>query len=101
MAGYVVGLFDHVTDGQAVVRDLGLAGFDSNKVELNSSNPDVLVSRLTSVGVPENDATVYADGVRRGGSVLIVHAQTDDEAAQAAEIMQRHHMVDIVTRGQG
>jgi hypothetical protein len=96
---HVVGLFDDATDGQAVVHDLEAAGFDSGNIELNSSNAGVLVGRLTNVGVPENDANVYAEGVRRGGSVVIVHTQTDDQAQQAADIMNRHNSVDIVNRG--
>ncbi len=99
MAMHVVGLFDDSTDAQAVARDLEAAGFDSGNIELHSRNAGGIVSRLTGVGVPENDANVYAEGVRRGGSLVTVHTQTDDQAYQAADIMNRHNIVDIASRG--
>ena len=42
-----------------------------------------IVGALTDAGVPENDAHVYAEGVRRGGT--LVTAKVDDRLAPDAE----------------
>jgi len=59
-----------------------------------------LVGALVGAGVPEEHANVYAEGVRRGGALLTVHANSDEEADRAADIMDRHNVVDIDRRGE-
>ncbi len=59
-----------------------------------------LLGALTGAGVSDTDAHVYAEGVRRGGTLLSVHitdAQTN--AAQVEEILASTHAVDIGQRG--
>ena len=57
-----------------------------------------LVGALTGAGVPERDANFYAEGVRRGGT--LVTARVDDaRAAMAREILQRYKAVDPARRG--
>jgi hypothetical protein len=57
-----------------------------------------LVGSLTGAGVPERDAQFYAEGVRRGGT--LVTARVDDARASAArEILQRFKWVDPAVRG--
>ena len=57
-----------------------------------------LVGALTGAGVPERDANFYAEGVRRGGT--LVTARVDDaRAAMAQEILQRFKAVDPTLRG--
>ena len=57
-----------------------------------------LVGALTSSGVPERDANFYAEGVRRGGT--LVTAQVDDARASAArEILRQYKSVDPDVRG--
>jgi hypothetical protein len=57
-----------------------------------------LVGSLTGAGVPEHDAHFYAEGVRRGGT--LVTARVDDARASAArEILQRYKSVDPAVRG--
>lgn len=57
-----------------------------------------IVGALTDAGVPENDAHVYAEGVRRGGT--LVTAKVDDaRAGEAQSILQRHKSVDMNARG--
>jgi uncharacterized protein (TIGR02271 family) len=58
-----------------------------------------LVGGLIGAGVPEEDANVYSEGVRRGGSLLSVQVDDEPEATRAADIMSRHHVVDIDRRG--
>lgn len=57
-----------------------------------------LVGSLTGAGVPERDAQVYAEGVRRGGT--LVAARVDNERAPAVrEILSRYQSVDPAVRG--
>ena len=58
-----------------------------------------LVGGLTDSGVPERDAHVYAEGVRRGGT--LVTARVDDSrAASAQSILDRNKSVNVATRGE-
>ena len=57
-----------------------------------------IVGSLTGAGVPEHDANFYAEGVRRGGT--LVTARVDDARAPVArEILQHHKWVDPTVRG--
>jgi hypothetical protein len=57
-----------------------------------------LVGSLTGAGVPEREAHFYAEGVRRGGT--LVTARVDDaRASTAREILQRYRAVDPAVRG--
>jgi uncharacterized protein (TIGR02271 family) len=56
-----------------------------------------LISGLTRLGVPEEDANYYAEGVRRGGTLVSVDA-ADDRAESAVAIMKRHGAVEIDKR---
>jgi uncharacterized protein YoaH (UPF0181 family) len=56
-----------------------------------------LIGAMVGNGVPEQDAQVYAEGVRRGGTMVTV--RVDDAQAPAADaILRRHHSVDAVER---
>jgi uncharacterized protein (TIGR02271 family) len=57
-----------------------------------------LIGALTQIGVPEHEAHYYAEGVRRGGTLVTVHARSDGVADCAAEVMRRHGAVDIDER---
>src|SRR3712207_6743544 len=58
-----------------------------------------LVGALVGAGIPEEDANVYAEGIRRGGALVTVQAETDDQADRAADILDAHNVVDIDERG--
>jgi hypothetical protein len=56
-----------------------------------------LIGALTKSGVSEEDANLYAEGVRRGGS--LVTAKVDETLAPEAEaILRRSNWVDPVER---
>lgn len=56
-----------------------------------------IVGALTSSGVSEEDAHAYAEGIRRGGT--LVTARVDDNRADEAEaILARHNRVDLIDR---
>jgi hypothetical protein len=52
-----------------------------------------LIGSLTSAGVPEDHAHVYAEGVRRGGSLVNVRVE-DEHAAAAERILNSRGYVD-------
>jgi len=56
-----------------------------------------IVGALIRSGISEDDANVYAEGVRRGGS-LVVARVTGDRVAVANEILDRIPRVDISDR---
>jgi hypothetical protein len=57
-----------------------------------------LVGSLTKEGVPENDANLYAEGVRRGGTLVTARVE-DAKAHQAQSILQSQKYVDLNARG--
>jgi len=56
-----------------------------------------LLGALTGSGVNESDAHVYAEGVRRGGTLVSVRA-SEARLAQAEAILARHQTVDVSAR---
>jgi uncharacterized protein (TIGR02271 family) len=56
-----------------------------------------LIGALVEAGVPEHEARLYEEGVKRGGTLLTIHT-TDDLASKAASILNRHNVVDIKSR---
>jgi len=56
-----------------------------------------LIGSLTSSGVDEKEAHVYAEGVSRGGSIVTVRAD-DARMARVEDILARHATVNVVDR---
>lgn len=56
-----------------------------------------LIGALTNIGVPKEHADYYAEGVRRGATLVTVTAD-DRIADRGAEIMRRHGAADIDER---
>ncbi len=56
-----------------------------------------LVGALADAGVPEPDAGAYAEGVRRGGTLVTVRAG-EERVSQATEVLNRFSPVDINQR---
>jgi hypothetical protein len=57
-----------------------------------------LIGAMTERGVPEDDAHFYAEGVRRGGTLITVNAKTDELAARAVDVLKRHGARDVDER---
>jgi stress response protein YsnF/uncharacterized membrane protein len=56
-----------------------------------------LIGSLVSLGIPDEHAHVYAEGVRRGGSLVVV--RTDDARAEAAaDILRDNGAIDVDKR---
>ena len=56
-----------------------------------------LIGALTDIGVPEEEAGYYAEGVRRGGTLVTLNAE-DGMADQAIDILEDHNAVDVEQR---
>jgi hypothetical protein len=52
-----------------------------------------LIGAMVGNGIPEQDAHVYAEGVRRGGTLVTVRV-SEAQAASAEAIMRRHRAVE-------
>jgi len=58
-----------------------------------------LTAALIDLGVPEADATLYHEGIRRGGALVSIQVP-DDSVDVARRILNSYHPVDLDTRRQ-
>ena len=56
-----------------------------------------VIGALVGAGIPEEDASFYAEGVRRGGTLVMVKS-SDDMAQRAYDLMRNSGAVDIDQR---
>lgn len=95
MSKTVVGLFPHSQDAQAAMKDLEGIGVQRSSVQVMESDArNKVLSSLTGAGVPQDDAQLYAEGVRRG-SALVVGTVDDNKADEAVSILDRNNTIDI------
>jgi len=59
-----------------------------------------ITAALIKTGLPEDEAQYYTEGVRRGGTLLVVDTDSDAKAQQAVQIMDRNGAVDVNQRAQ-
>ena len=82
----VAGLMKDAHQARGLVRALADAAFEREEIDLSAGPVAGWVAR----GVPEGEAHILAEGIRRGGVVVSVRADDAMEAEQAALIMGRH-----------
>ena len=103
LAGLVVGLGALVIPGIGPVLAAGplatvLSGiFGAGVGAVGGGLAGGLLGALVDLGVPEDHAQFYAEGVRRGGALVTVHAADNQEPA-VREVLNRHRAVDIERR---
>jgi uncharacterized protein (TIGR02271 family) len=115
MAKTLVALYDTFTAAEHVVQELIQDGFarsdmhlaldhtksrtaHSASVEGDSAYEGAnLIETLADLGVPYDEAFAYAEGVRRGGALVVVESR-DDRAERGMEMLRRLHPVDIHER---
>lgn len=56
-----------------------------------------LLGALVGAGIPKDKAEYYAEGVRRGGTLVMVNTP-DEDVDRVIEIMERHNPVDVEER---
>ena len=91
MATVIVGLLSDAHQARGLIRALDDAGFSGEDIDMSGG----LLSELVTRGVPDAEAGLYAEGVRRGGAIVCVRTDDDAEAAEAAELMAEHGALDI------
>jgi len=91
MSYIVAALTKGMHQGRSLIRALADAGFPREEIDTQ----DGMVRGLVAMGVPESEAHVFAEGARRGGGVVIVRADDEFEAEQAALLMHQHGAVDV------
>lgn len=57
-----------------------------------------LLGALTGAGVEEEHAHVYAEGVRRGGTLVTLRVEDGSRASEAEAILNRRSPVDVTAR---
>ena len=82
----VAGLMKDAHQARGLIRALADAAFEREEIDM-SGGP---IKGLVDCGVPEGEAHVFAEGVRRGGVIVAVSADDEMEAEQAALLMSRH-----------
>ena len=82
----VAGLVRDAHQARGLIRALADAAFEREDINMTGGP----IVGLVSCGVPEGEAHILAEGIRRGGSIVAVKADDEMEAEQAALIMSRH-----------
>src|SRR4051794_5476671 len=103
----VVALYDDTAAARTVIEQLETAGIPRSAISTMGSGLETVgnalggadrVGELTRLSVPERDAELYAEGVRRGGT-LVISRLTDAQVDRATAVLERHTPVDIEHRG--
>ncbi len=97
IGGLLAGLGAFAIPGIGPVVGLGVLGATLLGAGIGAAAGGLL-GALVGAGIPEEDANIYHEGVRRGGTLLMVHAE-DNQVDRAVDILNRHNVVDIDERG--
>lgn len=112
MSTIVTRLFDTYEHASTAVSELETGGIPHANISLVANNADDRYSNTvpgtaattttgttdTAAGVSETDAHVYAEGVRRGGTLVTVKAE-ENQAAMVERVLDAHSPVDTASRG--
>lgn len=93
MAKTIVGLFEHAAQGDPVVQEI-LRGCGCRMEDVASITGGA-VAVLTDIGLPATQAQEFAEGLKRGGSLIAVQALTDEAAVCVAALLRRHGALDV------
>lgn len=112
----VVGLFKNSSQADDVVREIEALGFPRQDVRtlaepatfevtgvMSFARLDFeveLMRELTRIGATTAEAQAYAEGLRRGGA-LVMATGSDNKVNAAADIINRHGAVGIEESGSG
>ena len=104
MTTTVVAMFDRRNQAEKAFEDLLNAGFEQGNIELVAHDADQTQNRpagfwktLFNPGAPEDDIGHFAEGVRRGGSVVTVTVD-DDKLDDVERILHQHNPADVDER---
>jgi uncharacterized protein (TIGR02271 family) len=94
MTKTVTCLYQDQEKAAAIVSRLEQAGIASGDIDVYSDASDTLIDDLEDAGVPRSDAHAYAEGVRRGGSLVAVECD-DDEVDRVIGILDDEGLLDL------
>lgn len=120
----IVALYDDLSSAQQVLTELQTAGLRNDFTMMGAENAALStahdgsdwrhasalggtslhgrgtrVDALQRLGVPKGDAEIFAEGVRRGG-VLVIGRVEDARCDEALAVIERHSPIDIHERGE-
>ena len=118
MAQTVIGFFDNPTEAQRAVERLQSLGISRDMIDVSNNNTGatgVSDSRTTDrsdrdsesgitrffknlFGDDDNEADRYSHVAHRSGAIVTVHARTEEEAEQAADLLDECGAVDVDER---
>lgn len=120
MAQTVIGIFDDASEAQTAMQELMEAGFSRNNIDLSTTDSSITTdSSYTNRTDEDNDrkkekggisgffASLFGDDdddrdryttVGDRHSILTVHAQSEDEAERAADILDEAGAIDVNER---
>jgi len=111
----VVALFDSFDEARTAIDELSTLGIRRDSVRIANeakgefafemadiSGDDsgmALISGLVQLGVPRLDAEMYAEGVRRGGTMILC-TLPDEQGVKAYDLLKNHGSIDIKQRSE-
>jgi stress response protein YsnF len=91
----IVAVFENADRARTVREALIAAGIDNAKMEVLESRDDLDTwTAIKSHALPDEDAHLYAEGLGRGHSVLVIRA-TAGEHDRVIEVLSRFNPIDI------
>src|SRR3712207_3454788 len=94
MSKTVTCLYQDQQKASEIVSRLEQAGLSRGDISFYSTPSDNLIDDLENDGVPRTDAHAYAEGVRRGGSLVAVECD-DDEVDRVIDILDDEGVLDL------
>jgi uncharacterized protein (TIGR02271 family) len=94
MTKTVTCLYQDQEKAAAIVSRLEQAGITRGNISFYSTSSDNLIDDLENDGVPRTDAHAYAEGVRRGGSLVAVECD-EDEVDRVIGILDDDGILDL------
>ncbi|WP_457094448.1 YsnF/AvaK domain-containing protein [Microvirga sp. P5_D2] len=94
MSKTVTCLYEDQQKASEIVSRLEQAGLSRGDISFYSTPSDNLINDLENDGVPRTDAYAYAEGVRRGGSLVAVECD-DDEVDRVIDILDDDGVLDL------
>ncbi|MGF9764810.1 YsnF/AvaK domain-containing protein [Microvirga sp. 0TCS3.31] len=94
MSKTVTCLYQDQQKASEIVSRLEQAGISRGDISFYSTLSDDLIDDLENDGVPRSDAHAYAEGVRRGGSLVAVECD-DDEIERVVDILDDDGVLDL------
>lgn len=94
----VVGLFEDASEAQRAIKDLRSSNIAKDSIrDFTSASASAKQLDALNTDIGEPDVHFYQEGIRQGGTLVVVSAPEQD-AQRAAAIMARYNMVDVDAR---